>query len=62
MEWLTDKWDVEHDVVLCAYHSKFDVHESGNNIEICLENDDLRQLINDCMEWAVLGDTEAARY
>lgn len=53
MDWLDERWSVEADVVLCDYHSKFTYTESGNNVEIYLTNDDLRQLIKDCMEWAV---------
>lgn len=52
MNSLAEQWDVEHDVVLCAYHSEFVWLDGFGNVEICLENDDVHQLIKDCMEWA----------
>lgn len=50
--WLEQRWDVEHDVALCAYHSKIVCTTEYGNAEIFLENDDVHQLIADCMEFA----------
>lgn len=52
-ESLEQRWDVEHDIVLCAYHSKVSCMTGHGNAEIYLENEDVHQLIADCMEFAV---------
>lgn len=50
---LEGRWDVEHDVVLCAFHSNIVYTKDDLNAEVYLENDDVHQLITDCMEFAV---------
>ena len=51
-EWLSEEWELEHDAVLCSYHSKITKADDGGNILIFLENDSVYQLIEDCMEFA----------
>lgn len=51
-EALEEQWELEHDCVLMAYHSKFSIIDETSNTSIYLENDDATQLICDCMEFA----------
>lgn len=44
---------LHNDVVECAYHSTIKIHNDGYNTCISLQNTDLYQLIEDCMEFAV---------
>lgn len=46
-------FELENDVVECAYHSTIKVHDDGYNTCISLQNTDLYQLIDDCMRFAV---------
>ena len=49
-------WELEADIIFCYYHSSITIIESCGNIEIKFENDDITQLINDCMEFARLKE------
>ena len=51
---LEEEWMLEHDVVLCSYHSNLEKSEDDENIVIWLTNDHVYQLITDCMEFASL--------
>lgn len=55
-EHLENIWLLEADVVLCNYHSKITIIENCGNIEIKLDNNDITQLINDCMTFARLKE------
>lgn len=46
-------WSVEADVVENDYHSKIVEVNGDYNIEIYLENDDLAQLVKDCVEFGI---------
>lgn len=48
------QWMLEHDCILQSYHSEFEQINGEHNIEIYLSNDDMSQLIDDCMEFAML--------
>ena len=51
-EILEEQWELEHDCVLQSYHSTFEELNEEHNISLWLENTDIHQLINDCMEYA----------
>lgn len=55
VKYLENEWEVAADIVLCNYHSKITVIEN-DNIEIKFENDNTTQLIDDCMEFAMLKE------
>lgn len=47
------KFATENDNVECKYHSDITINrEDGHNTSICFENNDISQLITDCMRWA----------
>lgn len=52
---LDTKFGLENDSVEAPYHSSITVEGNSRtpNIEVYLENEDVQQLIKDCMEWAV---------
>jgi hypothetical protein len=52
MAFLDEDWAIEHDCVLCSYHSKFSTQEEFGNYSIWLDNDSQLQLISDCMAFA----------
>lgn len=49
---LESQWMLEHDCILHSYHSEFEQINGEQNIEIYLSNDNMSQLIDDCMEFA----------
>lgn len=49
---LENIWSLEEDIVECHYHSTITIIEKYGNIEIKLDNNDITQLINDCMTFA----------
>lgn len=49
---LEERWELEHDCILQSYHSKLEERNEEHNISIWLDNEDIHQLINDCMEYA----------
>ena len=56
MDCLDMQWMLEHDCILQSYHSEFWTGDGDRyNTAIYLENDDIHQLINDCMEFAILN-------
>ena len=52
-EMLRHFWSEEADVVENDYHSKIVEAKGDYNIEIYLENDDITQLVKDCVEFGV---------
>jgi DNA polymerase III sliding clamp (beta) subunit (PCNA family) len=53
MDHLEFHWAVQNDLVECQYHSTFKIIDTDHNFEIKLENNNLIQLIDDCMSFAV---------
>lgn len=53
---LKRNWELEADIVLWNYHSTITIIENHDNIEIKFENNNIIQLINDCMEFAKLKE------
>jgi len=45
-------WFLEHDCIMQKYHSDFTMTTEMSNTSIWLENEDVHQLIKDCMEFS----------
>lgn len=54
VEHLENIWSLEEDIAECHYHSSIIIIENCDNIEIKFDNNDITQLINDCMTFARL--------
>lgn len=56
VDYLKRDWDLKADVVLCNYHSNITIIENNGNIEIKFDNDNIIQLIDDCIQFATLKE------
>lgn len=59
---VSDRFDLDHDVVESAYHSDVEVVDEGANTSVWMSNDTLSQLIDDCMIFAVELSKSNKRY
>lgn len=56
VDYLKKDWGLEADNILCNYHSDIRIIEINDSIEIMFDNDNIIQLIDDCMEFARLKE------
>lgn len=55
-DFLSFVWEVDNDTAMQVVHSEISYGEEGGNFYVCIQNNDLHQMIRDCMTFAVLKE------